>query len=168
MRVKIIFLLGLLIFSSQLVFGKEPEWLKKMKSLTLLSSTRDQVIKIFGQPENDNRSYLENFVLEDGRISVQYSTGKCKTTIIDGKEVKQGWNVPEWTVVNVYFSPNKRFKPEKLKISFTGFRSYPISDVPNAVVYENDELGVDYSLTKGKIEFITFRPPEKLSYLHCE
>ena len=169
MKIKTISLLILLSILTQVVIGQEPDWLKKIKNITLLSSTRDDVIKIFGHPKNENGSSLEYFFVKDGEISVQYSVGKCKTTIIEGKETIQGWNVPDWTVVDIAFSPNKNSKYKKHKHNFTGFKSSPVYDFPNARVYENDELGVRYSInSKGMVELITFYPADKYDYLYCK
>lgn len=50
-----------------------------------------------------------------------------------------------------------------------GFKKSSIFDVPGAFNYENQKLGIEYSVTtKGKIEFITFGPPIEFNYLDCE
>ncbi len=106
--------------------------------------------------------------MEEGEISVQYSR-KCRTIIVEGKEVVEGWNIPEWTVTTISFSPNKKLTLKKLKIDVAGFNSYPVSDSRDARVYENDELGIEYGIgSKGKIELITFYPASKYDNLHCK
>ena len=167
MKLKILILITLVLLSNQMIFGQEPDWMKKMKSITLLSSTRDDVNKLLGQPRGNRISYLEYYVLE-GEISVQYSS-KCRTIIVEGKEVVEGWNIPEWTVTTISFSPNKKLTLKKLKFDVTGFNSYPVLDSRGAKIYENDELGIEYGIGYGgKLDLITFYPANKYDNLHCK
>jgi hypothetical protein len=168
LRKRLIILLVFLI-ATNIVFSQEPDWQVKIKTIKPLFSTRDDVIRVFGQPMGkEKRSYGEEYDLEEGRMSVIYTTGLCIRKIEDGLEVVNGWNVPEWTVFLIIFSPTNRISPKRLNINFDNFRSEKISDVPGAVSYENDETGVGYTVYKGKIETISFQAPNKYDYLQCK
>ena len=149
--------------------GQESDWLKKLKSITLLSSTRNDVINLYGQPRKEKTGHWDIFDIMEGEITVEYSEGKCRTSNLDGKVKNSGYLVPEWTVVNVAFFPKKKFTLKNLKIDVTGFNSYPVYDVPGAKIYENNVLGAKYDISsKGKIEYISFTPADKHDYLLCK
>lgn len=168
MKWKIVLLL-LFLLSTNVALSKEPKWLKKIKEIEPLFSSRGDVIKLFGQPLNKERaSYLNYYDLENGRMSVLYSTGECISKKEGDAELIDDWNVPEWTAIEITFTPKKRISLKKLNVNFAGFQSSVVGDVPGAMIYENDELGIDYTVFEGKIEDITFRPPKKYIHLHCK
>jgi hypothetical protein len=135
-----------------------------MKAITLLSDTRNDVLKKLGDPVNGEReNHLWYYDFDEGRMSISYTTGICgsfETEVL-------GWKVPEWRVEQVGFSFDNDTEPKELGISFKGFDSSPIDDVPGGIDYTNDDLGVDYTVNKGKIHDITFRPAKKFGYLQC-
>lgn len=162
MRFKICFILVLIFFGANLTFAQEPEWLKKMKEIVLLQSTHQDIIRLFGEPIESGNPYSKEFVLKKGKLIVQYSNGFC------GEKKRKGWNVPEFTVTEVRFKLKNPVKPDELGINLTGFDSYEVYDVPNAFIYNDDERGIEYFKSrKGKIESITFYPPNKYDYLYC-
>lgn len=163
MKLKLYFLFGLILTLNCSVFAQEPEWFKNIKNIVVMSSTREDVTKLFGQPENSNSQYFKYYDLKEGKLSVEYSRGLCSD------EKKEGWNVPEFTVTRIFFDFYKPVNSKKLPIDSTGFRKYPIKDVSGAFIYESDEKGIDYSVTsEGKIESITFYPSNKYDHLFCE
>lgn len=168
MKFKVVLCLILLLFLTSLGAAKVPEWLTKMKQINLLTSTRDDVINLLGNPvDNEKESYLWYYDFEDGRMSVLYETGECVVTpYSDGKPI--GWKVPEWTVVEVSYSPDEWLDPKKLGLNLKGFRSTPINDEPKAAEYVNDKLGIEYIINEGKIQNVTFRPGKKYNYLQCK
>lgn len=168
MRLKIVLLSASFLLLTNIALAKEPDWLKKLKSIEPLFSTREDVIKVFGQNLDNEKDYLEYYELDGGRMSVQYSTGRCIRKVEDGAEKIYGWNVPEWTVIDMNFTLKRRVNPKKLNLKYSDFRSYEVNDVPGAMVYENDGLGFDFSVYKGKISDITFRPSNKYDYLYCK
>lgn len=76
------------------------------RTITPLKSTRTEVESLFG-PGTD--LYLANYSLQDGTLSVEYSSGPCRS------ERKGGWNVQEGTVVSVRFEPKSKKKFASLK-----------------------------------------------------
>jgi hypothetical protein len=86
-----------------------------------------------------------------------------------GENNKTGWHVPEWTITNIWFEPEKPFNPQKLKINFAEFKKTSIYDVPGAFENEDEKSGVSFFVTpKGKIELIDFSPTSEFNYLDCE
>lgn len=166
---KTLILLLVFLVATNMVFSQEPDWLVKIKTIKPLFSTRDDVIRVFGEPLGKKKpSYGEKYDLEEGRMSVIYEIGPCETKIEDGVEVVYGWNVPEWTVIVISFTPNKRINPKKLNINFDNFDSEEIADVPGAIHYENYKTGVGYTVYKGKIETISFQAEGKYNHLQCK
>ncbi len=168
MKVRIISVIILLISSNQFAFGQQPDWLEKIKSLTLLTSTRDDVIKVFGNPNRKIGNDWEYFHLIDGEVRIRYSIGKCETLNFNGKETPVGWLVPEGTVIEIDFKPSKKIKPKKLNFDLSKFYSYPDGDSLYITIYQNDELGINFALYKESITYMTFYPSNKLKDLHCK
>ena len=138
-----------------------------MKQIKLLSHTREDVIKLLGNPvDNRKEGYLWYYDFPEGRMEVLYQTKQCVSPP-DNEGKRIGWKVPEWTVVEVGFSLNERTKPKKLNLGFEGFVAKPIYDVPDAFEYTNEESGIEYGINEGNLEDITFVPVKKYSYLHC-
>jgi hypothetical protein len=140
------------------------DYLQKLR----LQSTSEDITKRLGNSvDNRKESYLWNYDFPEGRMSIFYQTSQCVSPAENnGKSV--GWKVPEWTVVEVDFSFEKRIKPKKLNIDFKGFTANPIYDVPEAFEYTNAERGIDYGVYKGEIEGVIFRPAKNLDYLKCK
>lgn len=145
---------------------RDPDWYAKMKQIVPLVSTYDSVTSVFEQPAKGQteRSYGESIESSDGKFFIMYATGKCVES--GGQAI--GWKVPKWTVISISFTPRKRTKPENLPFPLAGFRSYEVSDVPGAFIYENDTTGIEYGLHRdGTVEDVSFNPPKSMEYLHC-
>ena len=164
MKFRIIISILILAVFDFSVSAQESEVLSKLKKINLLKSTRDDIIRVFGEPEISTYPYFKSYSLKDGKVDIEYSTGLC------GNKNKDGWNVPEFTVTRIFFDFKKPPNPKKyLNIHSKDFRKYPIKDVPGAFIYENEKIGIDYSITrKGKIESVTFYPAQKYDHLYCE
>lgn len=145
-------------------------WFEKMKSLELLSFSRDDVLKLMGDPvENDRESHIWYYDFKEGRMSILFSSGVCKSKGHKGLQAFSGWNVPAWRIVEIAFSPDERVEPEKLNIiSFDGFSTRPIHGGREGIEYTNDELGIDYIVNEGKIQNIIFRPAKSYEHLRCK
>lgn len=159
----------MILFITNSIYSQELDGLVKVKSIKLLVSTIEDVASILGEPlEKERLSYGKYYDLQDGRINVIYETGVCVTKIENGIKEVNGWNVPEWTVISVSFTPKERISPKKLNITFNGFEKEEIGDNVGAVAYRNDQLGIYYEVYKGKIETISFYPSNQFDYLHCK
>ena len=165
------FILFALLFSfSGSALGQTPRWFEKIKEIRLLVDSYDQVIKLLGTPEDGTREkkLAHYFYLEGGRVFVSFASGDCVVTDYSGGQ-PIGWKVPPWTVDSVSFYPKRPFSPKKFKIDPTGFQKHKIEDSRNAYSYENDDIGMDYTLNSdGKIESVSLYPGAKLRHLHCK
>lgn len=162
MKIKTLYLLSLILVFNCQNYAQEPDWFRKIKSIDVLISTRKDIIKLFEEPKNSNYPYFESYQLKEGKMNVEYSKGFCNG------EKKDAWNVTEFTVTRIFFTPNRPVTPEMLGINPTEFHKYEIEDVPGAFEYENDETGIDFTLkTTGKIEIIVFNPQKKYDNLYC-
>jgi hypothetical protein len=85
-------------------------------------------------------------------------------------QIAYGLKLPEYTVVEVAFKPDKDISPKKLRIkNLKGFRAVPEDDFPAMVVYENEEIGVSYTVYKEKVIGIRFRgTKEQIGNLACK
>jgi hypothetical protein len=164
---KILFLL-LLTITPITVFGQESLSMRKIKTIELLKSTRKDVVTTFGEPlEKDVVSDAKYYDLVDGRMRVAYAVGTCDYGT-DGLAKSRGWNVPEWTVISITFTPKERISPESVSVDFAGFEKEIIHDVPGGVAYHNDMLGIHYTVYKGKIETIMYYPPNETKIFRCK
>lgn len=162
MKIKLMFSFLIVLTFSLSGFAQEPEWLVKIRKVVLLTSTREDVAKIFGKPYQSINPYFVFYKTKDGKITIEYSRGLCSN-----KE-EEGWNVPEFTVTRIFldFKEPQSFNTFPIKID--EFYKHPVSDVPDAFSYENDESGISYPVTpKGIIKDIEFYPSSKFDYLHC-
>lgn len=177
MKFKLSILTVLFLLSAQTVFGQEFGWLKKIEKIRLLTSTRNDVVEILGRPKDEKPAgVFENFLSKEGEFTVRYSTGKCSTTMIDGKELPVGYKVEKFTVIELDFEPKKRpsleeleIELKKLDIDVNTFKTYPIHDFPKTKTHENLELGIMfYTDSKQRLISISFYPTDKYNYLHCK
>jgi hypothetical protein len=159
----------LLIAPEFAVRAQEPDWLVKMKQIKLLHHSYDDVVALLGTPVDGTvePELSEYFEVPDGRLGVVFASGLCVVTPYSGGE-PIGWKVPEWTVINISFRPNKPINPKKLKLDLKGFSKEPIEDVPGAFIYRNHARGIEYSFTaKGSVEDIDFYPSSEFKNLRC-
>lgn len=169
MKVRYILCIILLLFSINGIKAQEPDWFTKMKQIKLLSDTREEIKQSLGKPKNNESEKLSwTYNLSEGNLYILYSTGVCKSQAVEGLQAIHGWKVPKWTVVEVGFEPNEILKPSRLNINFEEFTSTPVYDIPDAIEYRNDDLGIDYTVYKGKILDINFRPAKSLNHLICK
>ena len=166
--IKIILFFLLLLSSANVVWGKDPAWLEKMRKIKLLSDTYDDVVRLLGEPLDRGRGKdtVEYFRFKEGRMWVRFASERCASTI-EGEPI--GWKVPPYTAIEVSFFPNKWMEPDKLGIkNFRGFTKNPIHEGREGFEYVNDELGIDYTVNGGRIQDLTFRPAKKFDYLRCK
>ena len=164
MKILIIFF-GILVtlICNVAVSAQTPEWYLQAKKIKILKSTREDVVKVFGKPNDTDSKYLASYKYDDYSISVYYSRGLCETT----KE--EGWNVPELTVTKIFVSLYKKIDYRKLNLKLKRLYRKEIYDVPNAYIYYNYEKGEAYSVdSKGILESVSLKPEQKSSYLFCE
>jgi hypothetical protein len=150
--------------------GQAHEWRQKIAQIRLLEHTYDDVVRILGKPidRSGERKFGAYFDLKVGRVFAVFESGNCVVTpYSNGKPI--GWRVPRWTVTRIGFEPYKPISPKTLLVEFQNFRKFPVEDMPGLFSYENDELGIKYSLNDdGKIVDIAYYPATRFQHLHCE
>lgn len=161
--VNIILLLALMI-TSQVVLAQKsevtqaPEW----KRIVVLQSTRSDAERLLGKSKD--QGYLVYYPLKEGGLHIEYSDGSCQP----GQD--SGWNVPEWTVIEVTYSPFEN-PPQlsSLNLNLTRFKIVRESpDVPDLITYINDDEGVAYTVEPdGTLNEIRYFPPSQYNNLRC-
>lgn len=167
---KISFLITVFLLSTIISLGQESEGLTKIKRISLLESTRNDVVKILGAPKYPNSGILHSFPIKEGMINVKYGTGTCqKTTGDGGKYTGKGIFLPEGIVIEVRisFQQGEEADFQKLKINLDKYRKYKESDNP-AMHYYNDDLGVEYVFLNSKLHSIGYYLSNKqLKKINC-
>lgn len=143
--------------------AQTPDWYLKAKKIEILKSTREDVIRVFGEPRESSKKYDASYKYDDYIIYVHYSHGLCEVT------KKEGWNVPEFTVTSIFVSLYKNINYRKLNLKLKKLYREEIYDVPNAYVYYDYENGESYGIdSKGLLESVSFDPGQKSDYLYCK
>ena len=162
MRSRFLLLFAVALICNSTVSAQEPEWFKSIKSIKLLSATKQDIIRLFGEPEPSTYPYFKTYKLKDGNIDVEYSKGFC--SIGD----KEGWNVPELTVTRIFITPAKGLTPQQLGFRTKEFIKHEIEDVPGAYTFENEKDGINFSVRRtGTVEAISLYPGQGYRDLFC-
>jgi hypothetical protein len=128
------------------------------RTITPLKSTRTEVESLFG-PGTD--PYLASYSLQNGTLSVEYSSGPCRA------DRKGGCNVPEGVVVSVRFEPKSKKKFASLKLQFSKFKRAEGGDVVGVVNYTDEEQGITYEVHRGTVDAIEYLPGKRYNSLKC-
>lgn len=128
------------------------EW----KKIVPLQTTRVQVEATLGPA---GAGFDVTYHLQDGNLSIEYSTGPCES----GQ--KEGWNVPKDVVVSLHFSPRKSRKLSQLRLDSRKFRKITNEHLPSVTYYINDEDGITYAIQQGKVDYIEYGPSRKFDHL---
>jgi len=134
--------------------GKDPDWRK----LVPLESTRADVERLLGPSKE---TYLADYTLEEGNLSVIYSSGPC------GPDRTGGWNVPKDVVVSLSFSPKQKKRISALKLSPKKFRKVVDDHVGGVLYYINDEEGITYEVQRGRVDVVYYEPAGRYEHLYC-
>jgi hypothetical protein len=135
-------------------------WLEKMKRIEVLKSSETDVEKIFGKP-TERFSIFGDYELADGRLSFQYSRGKCSIDEDSEYDVEKG------TIVKIHFQTGKMIKFKSLKLNLAGFKKRYSSDATDTFTYENAALGISYVVSNGWLNSIFIEPSRNYAYLAC-
>ena len=136
----------------------EPQWRK----IALMSSTREDVERLLGRSQYEG--YSASYTVENGMIQVEYYPFKyCEPQ--SGADLK----VPQWTVVEITYTPDNPPKLSDLNLDLKKFRRVRESfDVPDLISYVNDEEGVDYTFqADDTLNDIRYFPAKRFDSLRC-
>ena len=138
--------------------SEESDW----KRIAVLRFTRPDVERLLGKSEDQGHGVY--YPLKEGSLYIEYSEGFCQP------EQYAGWNVPEWTVVEVTYNPFKN--PPRLSsmnLNLATFRQVRESpDVPDLITYIKDDEGVAYTFEPdGELHDIRYFPSSHYNNLRC-
>ena len=152
-----------ILFCNSAVSAQMPIWYSQIKQIKVLKDAREDVIKIFGEPNNSNSKYDASYKYEDYRLDIEFSHGLCETT----KE--EGWNIPEFVVTDIFVQLYKKINYRKLNLKLKKLDREEIFDVPKSYVYHDYEKGESYSIdSKGILDSVSLEPKKEENYLFCE
>jgi hypothetical protein len=161
-------------------YAKVPEWFTKFSKVVVMKSTRNEVEKLFDGytivyqkefPREKNIEYKRNGDL----LRVAYSTGKCSEAIGPPKTTQfgditfssNGYDVDNDVVISANYEPKKEQKFTTFKVDVSNYHYYKSDDTSN-YFYENDELGIFYTLARNKLTNVRFGIPESKQSLSCK
>src|SRR4029078_7767403 len=135
--------------------------------IRVFESNLSDVERLFGDARNKEArivqgeikpNYRRIYDLPNAVAFVTYSRVKCDSA-------QPLWNVPEWTVIEVQYSPDEG--TEKLKDLLAGMKRYKskqAGDVETHTEYYSDELGISvvYDNEINEVLHITLYPSEKM------
>lgn len=166
------FLLALILFSASSVFAQTPDWFLKLKQIKVFQSSRQDVERVFENPESVYSSSKDSnekgwgetvrYKTPDGQLRVFYSTGRCSETAN-----KDGWNLDKDVVVSIEFRPVNRVKLSEFNLDLRTFTREKVIDT-DGWFYQSMELGVDFGLSDGKLADIEYSSTPDLRKFDCE
>lgn len=135
--------------------------LAKIRTITLLESTRDDLKKIltgYKSDEEDGKTktkkepvYNETFSSKIAEVEIDYTEGDCSDESV--------WNLPAGRVKTIEISPEKTIKFADFKMEFSNLRKEQMyANDEDRFVYHNKNLGVAFHVDDGEIEKIRLLP----------
>ncbi len=134
------------------------------KQLRLLESRRGEVERLVGASKS--KAYIITYPVEGGDLDVEYySFDHCNSRY----GYRGFWNVPEWTVIAITYTPDNPANLSSLNLELRKFRAVHKSPhVPDVISYVNDEEGVDYTFQEDNtLNYIRYFPPLRDNRLRC-
>lgn len=118
---------------------------KTWRGIVPLHSTRADVEKLLGPPNNEDSGYD----IDDEQTSITYGSRSCE------KDLPGGWNLPSNTVVEIRVSWNKDMAMADLSVNWQKLEQ--IYSVRTAQIdYLDAEEGVRYTTVDGLVRAITY------------
>lgn len=160
MQVKIllmaVFCLGLILIQSEATEAKG--W----RGLVPLHSTRAEVERLLGSPDDARKEHSLVYKTENEVVIVDYAGDKpCGPGILDG------WQVPRGTMTSMTVSPRKRLRLSELRVDESRYKKIPDIHRPDVVKYMDDEAGESITVYQGEVQYITYFPAAQDDYLRC-
>jgi hypothetical protein len=118
---------------------------KTWRGIVPLHSTRADVEKLLGPPNNEDAGYD----FEDEKAFITYGFHKCE------EDLPGGWNLPLETVVEVRISSNKDVSMADLSVPWQTLEQI-YSVRTSQIEYLNAEEGVRYTTVDGFVRAITY------------
>jgi len=160
-------------FTSPNIFSQLPDWYSKIKELKIPSSSKLDVIRVFGlekvfsfNPEYYPRSQWY-FDFDGGSIEANFwDHGPCHGIRSDRHGI-MFWNVPDDTLTGISFSTGKNnISPDQLPFSIAGFETW--DEYKPQVTYASREQGIHVEVDNPKrVRSIWFGPSSSMDYMLC-
>jgi hypothetical protein len=144
MKVFNLFLILFLFFGLTFgLFGQTNKKLEKYLKIKALINNREDVEKLYGKGDVGKvNKYFVWYEILDMAILVDYVSKPCNP-------IYPLWNVPEWTVEEIRYTPQKKLpKLKDLMPDMTGYIARPGGDVPDHIDYYNAEKGISIGYDK--------------------
>lgn len=136
------------------VWSQESLW----KKIVPVESTITDVERMFGRPID--RDHSLRYETNDGIYYFSFSDGVCKTKwkeewnskIPELPPLREGepltdWNLPEWTIERVLYSPNEWISVRSLGIDLSRLEKIKESpDTPDIFSYRDGKNGISYTV----------------------
>jgi hypothetical protein len=135
------------------------------QQVLLLQSTRADVEKVLGKPSS-GQGYLVSYKLNDGMLDLEYYPfDRCKPS--DG--VTSYFNVPEWTVTEIVFRPDRQPTIASLHLKLNQLRKAQLNpDLPQLVSYVDEKKGIEYTVASdGRLNNVRYFPGSPFDGFRC-
>lgn len=153
-----IFLILLItFFSLQSIYGQQQNGTETLSKINLFESTRLDVEKVFRYSKSKETAKSDGtqtvyYDLDNGRLSVDYSIGKCSE-----HQSLDGYNIEENVVIGIYLYLFKEVEISKFNFNLDKFEKITNPDT-NGINYLNENLGIEISGDEKTIRSIEFSP----------
>jgi hypothetical protein len=173
MRIIKLFIFSAVILYSCVDIKAQEDILERVKTIKVMSSTKQEVERNFGKPSNslplreDDKEIISWYINDNEALEITYSDGKCTL----------GWNVPKDIVIGIYlnFKEERKFselesKLKREKINLNKLRMETALDVEGERAYYDDTRGIKYvvNVSEKIWSSITFYPSSKDAQFGCK
>jgi hypothetical protein len=135
---------------------------KGWRGIIPLHSTRTDVERLLGPPEEPEKKHISVHKLEKEVVSIIYATGPpC------GADMPSGWRVPQGTVVDITVALRGAMRLSDLKLDESKYKRMDNGEQPDVADYINKEEGIKVAVFKDEVISITYFPAEADNYLLC-
>lgn len=151
--------LGIFLTSGSAGRSQAQDW----QSLVPLHSTRAEVKKLLGEPLFEEGRPIDIYDVIEGRLNIMYVLNPCQ----QGLPSNWGnWNVPKDTVVNITVHLKNELRISDLKIpDLEKLKWY--TDDTQTTYYQDNEKGIEYSVSDGAIRSMSYGPKQTDEKLLC-
>ncbi len=157
------------------VHAKQAEWLKQIKRIEVLKTTKAEVEKLFDNPKvieiDDLAVKFKNgwgktikYETKYGLLEISYAAGKCS----ENKSL-YSWDIAADVVVEMTFSPNDIVFENQLGYNLGKFEKDADSETDKIYSLETGKSGIKIEVEDAKVSFVNFFITEKhLKQLECK
>jgi hypothetical protein len=170
----IILFLVVILFPNLSVYPQQPDWYTRVKQLNILSSTKYDVIHVFGleKANADDPDYFQRsqwyFDLKDGgQIEAHfYDRGPCSGYRANRHGI-MFWNVPDDTLISTDFSTGKlNITLDQLPFSTAGYEENEYYNDQHEQISPDEGIKVLTDRDK-RVLTVYFGPSSSMDYMLC-